>query len=129
MQSQLPPLFPFPALGPEPQGRVPPCSSYSGDIVSPEMKEKPKTGLGLFKFFCVGFGEGGNINFIGVGQDLGHKMPICLVLAVPLVHSALSRECVAACGRACASPFATTSLDRVFANSLSHLGHSERLPV
>lgn len=55
------------------------------------MKEEPRTGLGLFKFCCVGFGEGGHINFIGVGQDLGHKMQIYLVLAVPLVHRALAQ--------------------------------------
>lgn len=72
------------------RGRVPPCNFYSRDIC-PEMKEEPRTGLGLFKFFCVGFGEGGHINFIGVGQDLGHKMQICLVLAVPLVHAALAQ--------------------------------------
>jgi hypothetical protein len=39
------------------------------------MKEEPRTGPDLFKFFCVGFGKGGHVNFIGVGQDLGHKMP------------------------------------------------------
>lgn len=56
------------------------------------MKEEPRTGLDLFKFFCVDFGKGGHINFIGVGQDLGHKMPNCLVLAVPLVgRSALAQ--------------------------------------
>lgn len=56
------------------------------------MKEEPRTGLDLFKFFCVGFGKGGHVNFIGVGQDLGLKMPVCLVLAVPLVRrSALAQ--------------------------------------
>lgn len=83
----------LPLFGPEPQGK---SSSqlllWGHTSVRPEMKEEPRTGLDLFKFFCVDFGKGGHINFIGVGQDLGHKMPNCLVLAVPLVgRSALAQ--------------------------------------
>lgn len=69
--SPLPSMFPLPSLGPEPQGKFFPELLLWGP--RPEMKEEPRTGLGLFKFFCVGFGEGGHINFIGVGQDLGLK--------------------------------------------------------
>lgn len=86
-------MFPPPSLGPELQGK---SSSqlllWERPSVRPEMKEEPRTGLDLFKFFCVGFGKGGHVNFIGVGQDLGLKMPVCLVLAVPLVRrSALAQ--------------------------------------
>lgn len=92
------------------------------------MKEEPRTGLGLFKFFCVGFGEGGHINFIGVGQDLGLKctfvyfwLYLCSILPLP-------REYVADCG------IEGGSLDNChriwgqgFCQQLSHLGNLERL--
>lgn len=51
------------------------------------MKEEPRTGPDLFKFFCVGFGKGGHVNFIGVGQDLGHKMPNWRQRTVPHINS------------------------------------------
>lgn len=91
------------------------------------MKEEPRTGLGLFKFFCVGFWEGGHNNFIGVGQDLGHKMPVCLVLAVPLVHSTLFQGMRGSDGEGGCLRIAWG--DKGFENSLSHLGHSEGLPA
>lgn len=63
------------------------------------MKEEPRTGLGLFKFFCVGFGEGGHINFIGVGQDLGLKCKFVYFWLYLWSILPLPREYRAVCGR------------------------------
>lgn len=63
------------------------------------MKEEPRTGLGLFKFFCVGFGEGGHINFIGVGQDLGLKCEFAYFWLHLWSVLPWPREHVAVCGR------------------------------
>lgn len=65
----------------------------------PEMKEEPRTGLALFKFFFVGFGEGGHINFIGVGQDLGLNCRFAYFWLYVWFILSLPMEYVAVCGR------------------------------
>lgn len=98
-----------------------------GTSIRPEMKEEPSTWLDLFKFFCVGFGKGGHVNFIGVGQDLGHKMPNCLVLAVPLVRRSALAQGTRGCLRIEGGSLSGCHCIREQCCSLSHLGYSERL--
>lgn len=129
--SSLPLMFPPPSLGSELQGK---SSSqlllWERPSVRPEMKEEPRTGLDLFKFFCVGFGKGGHVNFIGVGQDLGLKMPVCLVLAVPLVRRSALAQGMRGSRRMGGGGSSLSGCHRTRGQcfcSLSHLGHSERL--